>query len=96
MLIIYAKIFTIKSRDIGKFDSHVSLLAILGGDVVYEAQGAREREAASGSRGCLYFFPLHPFPARYIMYALDARVAFRSGVVRVRPLVPRVINNLET
>lgn len=31
-----------------------------------------------------------------IMYVLGARVAFRGGVVRVRPVVPPVINNLET
>lgn len=61
---------------------------------------AHEGERPSLVHGVVSIFfhstPALFFSSRYIMYALDARVAFRSGVVRVRPLVPRVINNLET
>lgn len=101
------KIFIIESVDQRTIDSHcffsLRSLSVMGRDYC-----ARWRVISTGctrSRGRLWFTglflffstPPPPFSSPlYIMYALDARVAFRSGVVRVRPLVPRIINNLET
>lgn len=106
-LIILTKIFITNQRTIlARFFLFLFLLAILvcgemcEGWRVYKHR-AHEAERPSLVHGVVSIF-FHSTPALffsfllYIMYALDARVAFRSGVVRVRPLVPRVINNLET
>lgn len=99
---LYKDFYNRSTNDPHTFFSSLQSLSAVGAlrEMARYKHRVHEGERPSLVHGVVSIFfhstPALFFSSRYIMYALDARVAFRSGVVRVRPLVPRVINNLET